>query len=101
MELQATLYGAVDAALSEMGSNLKASIISNIEQNDISFRASYTDVIKVEGVIRSMVGAGADVVMYMAYRELCKSLQIKDYSRTINGAKPLEKILGLLELKTS
>lgn len=101
MELQAALYGAVDAALSELGSNLKKSIVSTIEQNNISFRPNYTDIIKVEGVIRSMVGAGADVVMYMIYRKLCKNLEIKDYSPTINGAKPLEKILGLIELKTT
>jgi|SRR5581483_3024182 len=101
MKLQAALYEAVDAALSELGSTLKRSIVSVIEQNTISFRPDYTDIRKIDGVVRSMLGAGADVVMYMIYRKLCKNLEVKDYSPTINGTKPLEKILGLLELQAN
>jgi hypothetical protein len=100
MELHAALYSAVDAALTELGSNLRDSIISTLTQKNISLTPEYTDIVKVDSVIRSMVGVGADVVMYMVYRKLCNQLQVKNYSTTINGAKPLDKILGLIELKT-
>lgn len=101
MELHAALYASLDAALSELGSNLRGSIISTIERNNISFTPHYTDIVKVDGVIRSMLGVGADVVMYLVYRKLCVQLEIKDYSPTISGAKPLDKILGLVELKSN
>lgn len=100
MELHAALYASVDAALSELGNNLRSSIISAINQENISFTPDYVDIVKVDSVIRSMLGAGADVVMYMIYRKLCDQLRVKNYSATINGSKPLDKILGLIELRT-
>jgi hypothetical protein len=99
MELHAALYASVDAALSELGNSLRGSIISTIKQKNIDFTPDYTDIVKVDSVIRSMLGTGADVVMYMVYRKLCNQLGVKNYSATINGAKPLDKILGLVELR--
>ena len=99
MELHAALYASTDAALSELGINLRGSIISALKQGNISFTPDYVDIVKVDSVIRSMLGAGADVVMYMIYRKLCSQLEVKNYSATINGSKPLDKILGLIELR--
>src|SRR5690349_21766446 len=94
--LQLALYKSFEAAISALGERNKEVMIQLFEQQGITFGPESLDVRSVEELLSKLFGDGSDIVMDLAYQQLCKILGIEIDT---TSCRPVEKIIKVLELK--